>query len=78
MSALREDNGKQSFARGMGAVVVMCLCAVFLGAAVCNQWETVRVMGGELSLLAAGLYGFNKMTGMWQTRTPAQPPQGQP
>lgn len=68
MNSLKEKDGKASFSRLMGAAVIVVLCAVFLVATAFQEWETVRFMAADLSLLAAGLYGFNKVTGIWQVK----------
>jgi hypothetical protein len=63
MTEIFTDSGKASFSRVVGTLIIMVLLVVYLVAAVNLNWETVRSMTGDLSLLAAGLYGFNKIGG---------------
>ena len=60
MKILCEKDGKRSFSRTMGAVITVCVLAVYLAAAIAGNWETVRAMTLELLGLAAVLYGVNK------------------
>ena len=72
MNPLQEKDGKASFSRVTGFVIILVLLAVYLAAAVNMNWETVRAMTADLSLLAAGLYGFNKLGGYLESRNQPQ------
>ena len=55
-----ETDGKVSFSRVMGAVIIAVVLTVYVRAAWSGEWETIRALSIDLMLLAGALYGLNK------------------
>ena len=68
MDILKEESGKQSYSRILGAACIITVLAVYITAAINQNWETVRSMSLDISGLGAALYGINKLAGAWQSK----------